>query len=182
MKKNKQKSITEEVFKILGNIYDTFVEGADEFVGPPPPFHVEIEYLQKILDSDWTGRQIANVIYYFKNKDYLTQRKVKDQNKYFLSNKGVKKVLRLKAKKGISKKPKKFKDKYLIIIFDIPVQNKQKRSILRSILLELKFEKLQQSIWITKFDILQEVKTLIRFYKLEPYVKFMFVRKAEENI
>ena len=153
MGKKKSKKITEEVLKILGNLYDTFVEGADEFVGPPPPFHVEIEYLQEILGSDWSWRQIANVIYYFKNKGYLAQRKAKDQNKYFLSNKGVGKVLRLKAKKQISKKPKKFKDKYLIIIFDVPIQEKQKRTILKNILKELKFEKLQQSIWITKFDI-----------------------------
>ena len=182
MKKVGSKKITEEVFRKLADIFDAFFVEPNKKAGPPPLVNTQIELLQNFLRSDWTERQITNVIYYFKNKGYLIRKKMSGQDKYFLSNKGLEKILKLRTKKRISKKSKKFKDKYLVIIFDVPVQERRKRAILKSILWRLKFEKLQQSVWITKFDILKEIKILVRFYRLEPYVKFMFVREAEKEI
>lgn len=182
MNKAKSKKITEAVFRKLKDIFDAFFVEPNKKAGPPPIVNVQIEMLREFLESDWPERQITNVLYYLKKTGYLIQKKISGQDKYFLSNKGIEKILRLKAKEKILEKPEKFKDKYLIIIFDIPVQEKQKRAILKSIFRRLKFEKLQQSVWITKFNVLEEVKALVRFYKLEPYIRFMFVREAEKEI
>jgi DNA-binding transcriptional regulator PaaX len=182
MKKAKSKKITEEIFRKLGDIFDVFFIEPGKRPGPPPLVGSQIELLQDLLRSDWAERQITNVFYYFKKKGYLVRRKISGQDKYFLSNKGIEKILRLRAQEKVLRGPKKFKDKYLIIIFDIPVQERRKRAILRSVLRRLKFEKLQQSVWITKFNILKEVKTLVKFYKLGSYVRFMFVREAEKEI
>ena len=185
-KKNKSRRITEEIFKKISqkleDVFDTFFVEPNKKSGPPPPLDVSMELLRNMLESDWAERQISNAIYYLKNKGYLIRKKLSGQDKYFLSNKGLEKILKLKIEEQFSKKLKKFKDKYLVVIFDIPVKEKRKRALLRQILRRLKFEKLQQSVWITKFDVLKEVKVLVRFYKLEPYVRFMFVREAEKEI
>ncbi|HTE22677.1 MAG TPA: CRISPR-associated endonuclease Cas2 [Candidatus Limnocylindria bacterium] len=56
------------------------------------------------------------------------------------------------------------KDVYLMVIFDIPEDQRTKRRHLRLLLKELKFAKVQQSVWVTKYDfkelIRQEVKAL----------------------
>ena len=185
-KKNKSRRITEEIFKKISqkleDVFDTFFVEPNKKSGPPPPLDVSMELLRNMLESDWAERQISNAIYYLKNKGYLIRKNLSGQDKYFLSNKGLEKILKLKIEEQFSKKLKKFKDKYLVVIFDIPVKEKRKRALLRQILRRLKFEKLQQSVWITKFDVLKEVKVLVRFYKLEPYVRFMFVREAEKEI
>ncbi len=85
--------------------------------------------------------------------------------------------------KGISRikkyKPQKLGNSRLIIIFDIPEEERHKRDHLRLLLKELSFHKLQQSVWATDYDHRDYLAAEIEANDLKPYVQvFEAVRIA----
>lgn len=58
----------------------------------------------------------------------------------------------------------------LMIIFDIPETERYKRNHLRSLLKELSFKKVQQSVWVSQYDHREIVAAEIKEYKLQEYV------------
>jgi DNA-binding transcriptional regulator PaaX len=68
--------------------------------------------------------------------------------------------------------PKVFgKNTLLFIIFDIPEEERFKRDRLRKILHELEFEKIQQSVWATKYDYREYLASEIAENDLQDYVQ-----------
>lgn len=59
----------------------------------------------------------------------------------------------------------------LIIIFDIPEEERNKRSHLRTLLRELSFVKIQQSVWASRYDHRELINAEVEEYGLEPYVQ-----------
>ena len=62
------------------------------------------------------------------------------------------------------------KNSHLLIIFDIPEDERVKRNHLRALLHELSFIKVQQSVWASKFDHREYLAAEIKEYGLENYV------------
>lgn len=58
----------------------------------------------------------------------------------------------------------------LLLVFDIPEHERAKRSHLRFLLRELRFKKIQQSVWQTEFDSRAYLRDEIRNNQLEKYV------------
>ncbi len=59
----------------------------------------------------------------------------------------------------------------LLLIFDIPEDERVKRNRLRALLRELKFTYVQQSVWATKYDVLDYLRDEITANGLQAYVK-----------
>ncbi len=62
------------------------------------------------------------------------------------------------------------KSVYLLVIFDIPENERSKRSHLRALLRELSFTKVQQSVWVSKYDHRDYLAAEIAEYNMEEYV------------
>lgn len=79
------------------------------------------------------------------------------------------------TEKGLRKikpyKPKKLKNAVLMVIFDIPENQRSKRNHLRKLLETLSFSRIQHSVWISENDHRQCIKNEIDKYKLHNYVK-----------
>lgn len=68
-------------------------------------------------------------------------------------------------------KPKKLgKGARILLTFDIPEAQKNKRTRLRTILRELRFKNVQKSVWETEYDVLALVQAEIKENNLSPYV------------
>jgi len=68
--------------------------------------------------------------------------------------------------------PKKLgKSAKLLIIFDIPEPERYKRRHLRTLLKELKFSKVQQSVWSTSYDHREIIEAEIKALSLQKYVQ-----------
>lgn len=65
-----------------------------------------------------------------------------------------------------------WKEKWYFVIFDIPEKLKILREILRENLKLLKFGRLQDSVWISPYNLFDKIEKIIKDYKLEPYVIF----------
>ncbi|HTE22525.1 MAG TPA: hypothetical protein VK674_05800 [Candidatus Limnocylindria bacterium] len=59
----------------------------------------------------------------------------------------------------------------LMVIFDIPEEQRAKRRYLRLILRQLKFKMVQQSVWISKYDCKTILHDEIEAYELQAYVQ-----------
>jgi len=68
--------------------------------------------------------------------------------------------------------PPKWKGEWYLVNFDIPEKMRSKRNILREKLKGMGFGKLQESIWISPFNLLAEVEKFLNEYSLGPYVIF----------
>jgi len=66
--------------------------------------------------------------------------------------------------------PPEWSGEWYLVNFDIPETMRWKRDILRKRLKEMGFGKLQDSIWISPFNLLAEVEKILNKYSLDPYV------------
>lgn len=68
-------------------------------------------------------------------------------------------------------KPEELQGSYLMIIFDIPESERNKRQKLRLLLRELKFKQVQKSVWITRYDCRNYLKMEVEALQIKEYVE-----------
>ncbi|MDD5289983.1 MAG: CRISPR-associated endonuclease Cas2 [Patescibacteria group bacterium] len=90
---------------------------------------------------------------------YLTTKKRNGQKFYYLTKKGKKITTELLVKYKIKKQ--KWDGQWRILIFDIPENKRRFRDNMRQSLLNLGFIKLQKSVWITPYDIIDDLYEII---------------------
>jgi len=73
------------------------------------------------------------------------------------------------------KNSKEWDKKWRIVIFDIPEKDRHFRDVLRLHLRELKFYKLQQSVFISPYPCERQLLELVSIYKVESFVRIMTV-------
>lgn len=79
------------------------------------------------------------------------------------------------------KKPKRWDKKWRIVIFDIPEKDRAFRDILRSHLNELKFFKLQHSVFVSPYPFENAILDLIQLYAAESYVRVIIAIKIDNE-
>lgn len=87
------------------------------------------------------------------------------------------------TEKGIRKtkkfRPKKLKGARLMIIFDIPEDERFKRQRLRTLLRELSFEQIQKSVWMSEFDHREYIRAEIKDFGLEGCIELFEARTIQ---
>ena len=128
----------------------------------------------------WTGYRTNlnysstyKAIQRLKEKGYLMTKKEEGNIIIKLTQSGRKQISLVKI---LEDKP--WDHKWRIVIFDIPEQHRELRNALRYRLKEWQFQQLQKSVWISKKDIVKELKTFIQEIGLKNWVK-IFVALEE---
>lgn len=79
------------------------------------------------------------------------------------------------TKKGYAKlqvyQPAKLQKSCLMVIFDIPERDRRKRQQLRTLLRELRFTRLQQSVWVSEYDARDYLKAEVQALRLKDHVQ-----------
>ncbi|MBT4277133.1 CRISPR-associated endonuclease Cas2 [Candidatus Falkowbacteria bacterium] len=117
-------------------------------------------------------KRIYAQIYHLKRFKYI--------NKKGFTLKGLKKLLIAKGK--IKKENEKWDKKWRIVIFDIPEKKKELRNYLRNILIDLGFEKCQNSVWISPYDNFEEIQNIIKRLEIAKFVVLMVVDKISNDL
>lgn len=118
-------------------------------------------------------RKFSKFLSYLKRKNYIKSKNLESNKAMMLTKAGA-----LKALKGSfqTKKTHKRRDgKWIMLTFDIPIQHKKARSLLRSILHNLEYKMFQQSIWVSPLDISNETEKLLQMHFLDQYVKIFLI-------
>ena len=103
--------------------------------------------------------------------------------KLVLTKKGEEQARRLDLLGGSInfKKPKKWDKKWRIVIFDIPEKDRVFRNILRAHLGELKFFKLQHSVFVSPHPFEDAILELTRLYSAQAYVRVITAEKIDNE-
>ncbi len=81
-----------------------------------------------------------------------TYYRAKNQSLIFVGDSGKPSLSHLGKRKIEVFKPNRLPKSKLLVTFDIPETERQKRRILRQTLRELKFTQVQQSVWVSNYD------------------------------
>ena len=118
-------------------------------------------------------KQFTNLIYHLRKKGYIKIAHFQGEQGVLLTPRGAQKVLRARCR--LAGKRKRRDGKWIMIIFDIPEKKRILRDILRQMLYQLGYEKLQGSVWISPYDVLEKTETLVRGYDIDDYVRIFFI-------
>ena len=119
-----------------------------------------------------------SAINYLKVGGYLQIKSGQKGEGYLLTPKGEGKVLKIKTRD--MEKKKNPKDEWLMIIFDIPERRRKDRNTLRGFLHTLGFQKIQQSVWVSPYEVYDELKAIVNNFNLKQYVKVLKVKELGE--
>ncbi len=148
-----------------------------------------INYGPRRFKTDWTfeyrqRRQFYSLLNQLKNQG-LISKKISDTTRgsiWKITKKGLEKLNLAKKEKVFSKKNINYKkesdNKIKVVVFDIPEKERHKRVWLRAVLISLNFSLLQESVWIGKSKIPEELIFDLRRRKMLPYVQIFEINKS----
>jgi len=146
--------------KFLLDLYD-LIEKIDKtfdlFVSPKTMQEVcysEFYQLKRKYERKKSKEQFGRFISYLKRRGYIKIENLKQKQGIILTKKGAEKVF--KAKLKMHKNKKRSDGKWQMVIFDVPEKKRIFRDILRENLRILGYKMLQQSVWVSPYDVLQE--------------------------
>lgn len=129
-------------------------------------------WLERQLLDKRKRKKMYNAMQSLKRGEFLKD--IDNSGKYILTFKGKLKTFKIKSSNV--KKRKMAKENYLIVFFDIPEQKRKVRDTFRSILINLGFWQLQKSVWLTNYNVSEELKELIKNFNLEKQVYTFLVK------
>ena len=136
-------------------------------------------WLKKMLKNKKENQKLYTALHRFKKAKLLEEKIFYNSKGYVLTPKGYLKFYRSCPQNyKLKKYPNK---KYLMVFFDIPEKERQKRDDLRFILRELGFQPIQKSVWATEYQVEKQLQTAITNCALERYVKPLIVQELPAN-
>jgi len=151
-----------DVFHFLG-----FRSWKEVFV--PPQFS-----LQRIYEKRKAKTEFKQFINYLVKKDLIKVKEEEIGSGVIITPKGMEKIFKV-ALQEIEKKKRK-DGKLLMVVFDIPERKRKLRNAFRETLQILGFNFFQKSIWISSFDVLKEVRGVVKNLGLVKYVKIFLIK------
>lgn len=124
-------------------------------------------------------KRVARSFYYLKNKGYVELRRDKKDFKIELTNKGQKKIDRLKLEIIKIKKPLFWDGKFWQVAADIPVKYRKGADAIRKKLKQMGFYSLQRTLWFYPYDPRKEIELLAEEYKIDRFVTVMKIASLD---
>ena len=172
--------ITDKFLLDLYNLIEEIDKTFDLFIPPQTMQEVcysEFYQLKRKYERKKSKEQFSRFISYLKRRGYIKIKNLEQKQGIILTKKGAEKVF--KAKLKMRKNKKRSDGKWQMVIFDVPEKKRIFRDILRENLRILGYKMLQQSVWVSPYDVLKETEGIIRKYSLDNYVKLFLIEKVE---
>ena len=112
-------------------------------------------------------RRFYNSFNYLKNQGLIKMERKRKQLYVSLTKEGRKKCGKFQIDDLKIKKPRRWDNKWRILIFDVKEKQRIKREALRGKLKELGLYQLQKSVWVCPYDFFKEIDLLRRFFGLK---------------
>lgn len=131
----------------------------------------------KAWEKEGDRQKFTKFISYLKERGYIREKFVKNKRAILLTQKGLDKVFQINLKQTNHKeRPDK---KWQMVIFDVPEKFHTTRDRFRAGLKILGYKQLQQSVWISPYDISKETERLVKFYRTESWIKHFLIEKVD---
>lgn len=168
--------------KFLWNIYN-FIENLDTSFDLFAPRTMreavcpDLLRLRRKLGRAEDRRNFSKALSYLKKKGIIRVKNLQGIPGVIVTSKGIDKIFKIKLKS--TERKRRTDGKWVMMIFDIPERKRILRDILRENLVLLGYEKLQQSVWVSPYDVLKETEGVVRRYELDSYVRVFLINEIE---
>ena len=139
-----------------------------------PNSTILIDKFMKNLDA----RRAKKTLNYLKYHKLIEVRYKNGAYEYRLTRKGLDRFEKIRIEELVIPTPKRWDGKWRLVLFDIPIQHRQKRESLLFKLRDLDFYMLQHSAWIHPFDCEKQIGTLLEYLDLTKHVSFLVVNSG----
>ncbi|MFH1657642.1 MAG: CRISPR-associated endonuclease Cas2 [bacterium] len=172
--------------KFLWDSY-CFFEKLGDVVNPPEIFKLkswrdiccpEESKFWREYEKKKNKRQFGQFLNYLKTNNYIKIKNLEEGKGILLTSKGIQRALKVKYKLTPNLKKRKDK-KWIMVIFDIPEKARRYRDCLRKFLYSLGFQKLQQSVWVSPYQVNKELEEIIRIHSLDKFIKIFLIEEVE---
>jgi phenylacetic acid degradation operon negative regulatory protein len=151
----------------LAKISKDFLESFIDFNSETIKYIVSFEARKKFLYGG-APKGFYSTIYNLKRTGYI--KKVKSGS-YSLTGKGKKAAAEILIRHKINKQ--KWDGKWRVLIFDIPENRRRFRANVRKTLYNLGFLKLQQSVWITPYNLINDLYDIIPGFREGDWFEYL---------
>ncbi len=165
--------------KFLWEMYRIFEKAGDVISAPR---HAKLDALFGLENPVFRkykhqmGEQkFSKLIYYLKRNNYIKAKALENKKGFMLTKEGISKALKASFEAG--EKQKRNDGKWAMIIFDVPQKHPKARNLLKSILTNLGYKLLQQSVWVTPYNVSKTTEELLQLHDLERYVKVFLIEE-----
>lgn len=159
-----------QLIESTGDMYRSLAFHSMKEVLYPELFKMRQEYRRKR-----DRKQFGQFLNYLKKRGYIRIKNLENHKGVLLMPAGAERVLEVKT---ILKSKKKRPDgKWQMIIFDIPEKKRGLRDLLRFSLIRLGYQKLQESVWISPYDVTEVTEKIIREHGLDSYIKTFLIEE-----
>jgi len=132
-----------------------------------------------ILASDYPPSQTRTILYRLKDQESIGGGAY---GGYHITAKGIHKLERLKIKPLTQQT--NWDGKWRMIIYDIPEDQRRARHLVRALIKQLGFRKLQQSVWVHPLPCFEEFEKIRDAYGIKEHILLLEVENSEifENL
>lgn len=163
------------LLKIVAKTADGCINIAGGLISPffKKEFHREYGLADKASDN-----AIRSALKRLKKKGCLEKIERKGSISYRITERGKNKIERKIFDRDV------WDGKWRVVMFDIPEEEKRIRDNLRNVLIASGFKYFQKSVWLTPFDVLDEVEIFVNDHDLHNKVWYFSSNslKNDENI
>lgn len=129
------------------------------------------EEVHKHTEDVITGRQLTNLFYDLKRKNYIEVIESDKEHAIKLTNKAKIKIIDQIVES-------KEQSRYRFVSFDIPERLHSNRDKFRRAIKRMGFRQVQQSLWVINKNVGELVEMLAKEYKVEDYVAYIVSEKS----
>ena len=176
-------NLTENFLLFIADFFDTnkkfFSIRAALAMAGDPILGKNRRLIEKYINQKRGQRKLYCAMQALKRRGYLAEKIFNNSRGYILTSKAKARIFKIKSKN--IKRKKLPKGQWLMVFFDIPETRRRDRNFLRSVLINLGFEQLQKSVWISPFDTQELLRDFIRDNNLGQFVKLLLVSALDIN-
>ncbi|MFA5925406.1 MAG: hypothetical protein WC831_00565 [Parcubacteria group bacterium] len=141
----------------------------------------------RLIKREWrkiNQQTFARSIRRLSDEKLLEEKRLPDGSFKLVLTKNGKREAKILSLLGSSinfKKPKRWDGKWRLVLFDIPENNRLFRDILREHLRNLKFLKLQHSVFVSPHPFEKPISDLVEIYSARSYVRVVTAIKIDNE-
>lgn len=155
------------------------------FVVPNLPKAMEPLLKELLKKLDAKPQSFRNSLAYLKRNRLVTVKEKGNKMTYVLSEKGKRRMVEGEIDEIEITQPKKWDNKWRVILFDIPEKQRIARDALRRKLHQIGFLQIQKSCFVHPFECRDEIDFITEFFNISPYVRYLqadYIEGADELI
>lgn len=137
------------------------------------------KFTSEIIKEVFGNKKTKNPKKYFyklRDQKIIRLEKVGNEDRVFLTENGIKVLLRFNYEKIQIKQEKVWDRNFRMIIFDIPEKKKMSRNSLRNKIKEMGFVKFNDSVWVYPYPCQKEIDFIANYWNIGKYVQFALVK------